>query len=255
MAKGKKRSKKNERSGTLRYVFLVFILVIASAALYFYFANKTPESGRFKSEKYMVRGVDLSHHNPIIDWSEAKTRNNISFVYLKVTGGIKHADRNYTYNYSSAQNNNVKVGSYHFYLFGVSGKQQAAHFIKNMKHASGDLIPAIDVEHSSDNLYSTDTAYVGLVIQELKALENTLYEYFGVHPLIYTNKECYKLYVDGNFSDNLIWMCDLQKEPEDVPNWIVWQFSHKGELDGIVGDIDLNYFRYSKDELTKIMLP
>lgn len=255
MARTKKKVRKKKREGALRYVFAVFILVIAGVALYFNFENKSGGESKFEDDKYTIRGVDLSHHNPIVDWENVNNRNNIAFVYLKATGGIKHTDRNYTYNYSSARNNNVKVGSYHFYLFGVSGKQQASHFIRHMKHVSGDLIPAIDVEHSSDNVYSNDSSYVQLVVQELKALENTLCEHFGVRPLIYTNKECYRLYVDGNFSDNQIWMCDLHKEPEDVPNWVIWQFSHKGQLDGVSGDIDLNYFRYSYDEFSKIVLP
>jgi len=255
VAKSKRKSSKSKQPGALRYVFVVFILVVTGAALYFYFNNKSKGQKSFTDKKFTVRGVDLSHHNPIIDWSEVKDRNNVGFVYIKATGGIKHTDRNYQYNYNSARTNNVKVGSYHFYLFGVSGEQQAQHFIKNMQYRSGDLYPAIDVEHSKDNVHSQDTAYIRLVIKELKSLENKMYEHFGVHPIIYTNKECYKLYINGNLAGNFIWMCDLHKEPEGIPNWIIWQFSHKGRLDGVVGDIDLNYFRYPYSELSKIMLP
>ncbi len=94
-----------------------------------------------------------------------------------------------------------------------------------------------------------------LVIQELRVLENELYEYYGVHPLIYTNRDCYKLYINGNFPDNPIWMCDLEQEPSYVENWVIWQFSHKGDIPGVDGDIDLNYFRYSFEDLGKLLLP
>ena len=54
-----------------------------------------------------------------------------------------------------------------------------------------------------------------------------MYEYYGVRPIIYTNKDCYKLYIKNHFPENLIWMSDLHNEPnlKDY-NWIFWQFSH-----------------------------
>jgi len=250
----KKRNNQQENKW-IKIVFISFLFAAVAAILFFYFSRRTKQQESFTNDKYTVRGVDLSHHNPIIDWAEVKDRNNIRFVYLKATGGIKHTDRNYQYNYKSAKDNNLKTGSYHFYLFGISGKQQARHFIKNIQFVSGDLYPAIDVEHSKDNVYSTDTAYIRLIVQELKELEKGLYEYLGIHPIIYTNKECYKLYVEGKFNENPIWMCNLHEEPKGIDNWVIWQFSHKGALDGIAGDIDLNYFRYPYEDLTRIMLP
>ena len=253
--KRQRQTTKGKVPSIVKWVLLSFVLVIIVSALTYYFTHKGKEDKSFSDAKYSLRGVDLSHHNPIIDWKEIKDKNGISFVYLKATGGVNHEDRNYIYNYESAKNANLKVGSYHFYLFGISGAEQAKHFIGKMKYQSGDLYPAIDVEHSTDNVFSRDTAFVNLVISELKVLENELYEYYGVHPVIYTNRECYKLYISTNFKSNMIWMCDLKGELNDVDNWIIWQFSHKGQLNGVVGEIDLNYFRYSNDEFYKITLP
>lgn len=174
---------------------------------------------------------------------------------MKATEGNDHEDRNYPFNYDLARKSNVKVGSYHFYTFGLSGKEQAQHFLKTAKFNTGDLIPAIDVEHSAINTYSKDDKYVSLVIKELKVLEAELYERFGVHPVIYTNRDCYKLYIKKNFPDNIIWMCDLHNEPSNDLNWKIWQFSHKGEIPGIDGHIDLNYYRYTFDEFKELLLP
>ena len=212
-------------------------------------------SDTFESDKYFVKGIDVSHHNPILNW-EAVMDQNISFAYMKATEGITHEDRNYPYNYDLAKKTNIRIGSYHFYTFGLSGKDQAAHFIKKAKCKKGDLIPAIDVEHSPANPYSKDDKYIALVVQELKILENALYEHYGVHPVIYTNKDCYKLYVKDNFPENIIWMCDLHNEPSNkIKNWRIWQFSHTGQLPGIDGDIDLNYYRYTFEDLRELLLP
>ncbi|MDR1808879.1 MAG: hypothetical protein LBR34_00555, partial [Prevotella sp.] len=227
-------------------------LIIVTCILY---VRRYRQATTFANGEYTVRGVDLSHHNPIIDWTKIDESQNIRFVYLKATEGLSHNDRNYISNYKAAKASGLKTGSYHFYLFAVSGKKQARHFIRTAKCASGDLLPAIDVEHSPGNPHSKDTAYINLVVKELKTLENELYEYYGIHPVIYTNKQCYGLYVKANFADNPLWICDLNSEPLGVDNWIIWQFSHKGKLPGINEKIDLNYFRYSFDQLDKILIP
>lgn len=258
MAKKKRKRRNKNTIHNKRWKQFAFALIFITAMVisaFFLYKWYRSEPNTFESEKYYVKGVDVSHHNPILNWEEALNQN-ITFAYLKATEGNTHIDRNYPYNYDLAKKANIKVGAYHFYTFGLSGIEQANHFIKTAQCKSGDLIPAIDVEHSKANLYSKDKAFLSIVIEELKELENALYEYYGVHPLIYTNKDCYKLYIKENFPNNLLWISDLHKEPDkDIKNWRIWQFSHKGELPGMIGDIDLNYYRYSYEEFRELLLP
>nr|WP_297162082.1 GH25 family lysozyme [uncultured Dysgonomonas sp.] len=247
-----KKPKKRKSDNKLKSITLVATLIVLFLTLGYFFYKKSTANTFNESQKYQVKGVDVSHHNPILDWEEVK-RQNIHFTYIKATEGITHDDRNYPYNYKLAKENNIKTGSYHFYNFGISGREQAKHFIRIAKCQSGDLIPAIDVEHSPANPYSKDPVFIKSVIKELKVMENELYEYYGVHPIIYTNTDCYKLYINNSFPNNPIWISSLNKEPNnEIKNWIIWQFTHTGELDGIVGNLDLNYFRYSFEELQKI---
>lgn len=237
------------------YISIVTILIVFVSLIYYWQVKKHKNDSFANDIKYSVKGLDVSHHNPILNWKEIKAQN-INFVYIKSTEGITHEDRNYIYNYKLAKENNVLVGTYHFYAFGVSGRDQARHFIEVSECNSGDLFPVIDVEHSPSNPYSKDTAFVKLVMKELKILENTLFEYYGVHPIIYTNMNCYDLYIKNNFQNNYIWISSLNKEPkDDIRNWIIWQFSHTGEIKGHTGDFDLNYFRYNIDKLNDIILP
>lgn len=249
-----KKRKPTEKS-IKKYLLAFAIAACLGLAAFFIYKDYFEESETFESDKYFVKGVDVSHHNPILNW-QAVQEQNISFAYMKATEGNSHVDRNYIYNYDLARKTNLKVGSYHFYTFGLSGKEQAQHFLKTAKFGAGDMIPAIDVEHSPTNVYSKDKAFIALVVEELKVLENELYERFGVHPVIYTNRDCYKLYIDGYFPENIIWMCDLHNEPSDkVKNWRIWQFTHKGELPGVEGEVDLNYYRYSFEEFKELLLP
>lgn len=237
----------------------ISLLIIAATGIATFFGirevgNIYSEPTTFESSKYIVKGIDISHHNPILNW-DIIMEQGITFAYLKATEGTTHKDRNYKYNYELARKSNVRVGTYHFYTFGLSGKEQFRHFKKNARCTTGDLLPAIDVEHSPANRYKKDEKFIAIVIQELKDLESEMYNYYGVHPIIYTNRDCYKLYIKNNFPENIIWMCDLQGEPSNKVNWKIWQFSHRGEIQGIDGLVDLNYYRCSFDEFKELLLP
>ncbi len=254
--KRKSKSKVRKKDISIFRIMLIVLFVSSIVAGGIYqFRKYGYEPTHFESNKYFVKGIDISHHNPILNW-EAVAAQNISFAYIKATEGISHKDRNYTYNYPLAKQAGVVTGSYHFYSFGVSGQEQAKHFIETGQFDTGDLIPAIDVEHSTSNIYSKDKEYRAVVVDELLRLEQALYDYFGVHPIIYTNNDCYKLYIKDHFPDNTLWISDLKKEPDNnIKNWRIWQFTHKGELIGWEEPFDLNYYRYSFREFQELLLP
>lgn len=206
-------------------------------------------------KKYPVRGVDVSHHNEYINWLML-VEDGISFAFMKSTEGIDHTDREYEYNYHLAKEVGLKVGAYHFYTFGIDGREQAMHFINNSIVEYGDIIPAIDVEHSKVNHPVKTKGEYDKMIEELKIMEEVISEFFGARPIIYTNKDCFKLYIEDNFPNNPLWICDLHDEPSEVyGQWDMWQFSHTGNLRGAVGNIDLNFYRGSFEEFKLLLLP
>ncbi len=256
-----KRSSAKLRSYVRRGVVVIVVLLLTSL-VYLYFQNlptthnplTTFENNKY-SRKYPVRGVDVSHHNSYIHW-ERMMESGVTFVFLKSTEGIKHMDRDYARNYNLAQDADLVVGTYHFYTFGIDGKKQAQHFIKKSKVKPGDMFPAIDVEHSAINKPTSDRRKIKKIIAELMVLENELYKYYRVHPIIYTNNDCYKKYIASYFPDNVLWLCDLDSEPTvGGSKWEIWQFSHHGKVDGVVNEIDLNYFRSSFSDFKRLLMP
>lgn len=245
-----RKKKRYKKQTTL--ILLVSLVLVSSVFLVVIDAIKKTSRDKYHSfhdnkysHKYVIRGVDVSHHNGYINWAQLKNEG-IAFAYLKATEGLSHIDKNYNSNYRASKQSDIKRGAYHFYTFALDGAMQAKHFIRHAKVESSDLIPAIDVEHSPSNMYSNDKNYIAKVIDELQKMEQTMFDHYGIRPIIYTNSDCYKLYIKGRFTENLIWMSDLHNEPRMTDNeWIIWQFSHTGKLNGAEGDIDLNYFRYS----------
>ena len=252
-----KISKKGQR--VVQLIAVSFTILFAIGIFFFINYSKKELFHSFDnppfSQKYTVRGVDVSHHNSYINWEKLR-EENITFAYLKSTEGSNHKDRDYKRNYKVIKDAGLRVGTYHFYTFGRDGKKQAQHFIRNSIVRSGDLIPAIDVEHSAINRPCNDKESYDKMIKELKNLESALIKQYGKRPVIYTNKECYRMYIKGNFPDNPLWICDLHDEPGNgYKNWAIWQFSHSGKINGVVNDIDLNYYRNSFDEFKTLLLP
>ncbi len=255
-----KRTKIKPQNNKYLILFSVLLLILFATFIFriFYFKSEGAYHSFYDTGyvyKYSIRGVDVSHHNEYVNWQMLR-EDGIHFVFMKSTEGIDHLDREYKYNYNLAKEVGLKVGTYHFYSFGVDGKKQANHFLQNTILETDDIIPAIDVEHSSLNKLSISKDAHNKMIDELKVLEKTLYDHIGVRPIIYTNKECYRLYVKNNFPDNPLWICDLHDEPVgQYSNWHFWQFSHTGNLSGAIGDIDLNFFRGTYDEFQSMLIP
>ena len=259
MSSRRRAPKKKSNDKFVRIIVQAVVALSFVSLAYFFFHKLYPaDNADWGPEdfgnKYEVRGIDLSHHNEKVNWNIVRERN-ISFAYLKVTEGSSLCDREYRQNYRRAKANNIHVGTYHFFSFRTPGNEQAKHFIEEAVCKKGDMVPAIDVEHSPGNKYSSKKEVRSKVVEELKVFEQKIRNHYGCYPLIYTNKECYELYIKDNFSKNPIWICDLKDEPDrKIDNWVIWQFSHKGKLTGTAGHIDLNYYRYSFDKFKKELL-
>lgn len=245
-----------------RYLAVLLTLVFILASLYLFryvYLRNINTLDYFTevdgSDYYPVRGIDVSHHNEYINWQMLK-EDRVSFVYMKSTEGLDHLDREYSSNYHLVKEVGLKIGTYHFYSFGIDGRGQALHFINNSNIGSGDILPAIDVEHSKTNRAPRTKDEYNRVIAELRNMEVAINKYYGVKPIIYTNKECYKLYIKDNFPDNPLWICDLHQVPVgDYEHWAIWQFSHTGKLNSVVGDVDLNFYRGTFEEFNSLLIP
>jgi lysozyme len=73
--------------------------------------------------------------------------------------------------------------------------------------------------------------------------------------LIYTTNEFYKNCLINRFPDNPIWIRDIVTDPKlpDGRNWLFWQYTNKGKIEGISTSVDLNAFAGSREEFEKLI--
>lgn len=190
-------------------------------------------------------GIDISHYQHFIHWSEVAA-NNIQFAYVKATEGEMLRDEYYETNISRAKANDLKVGSYLFFRPSVSAKRQFENFRAIVREENQDLLPMVDVEE-------TDHLPRHMVLNRLKELLDLMNDYYGQKPIIYTMTSFYNTYLQNEFTDYPFMLGGYTRKPVllDGKDYVVWQFSAHGKVDGIMGNVDLDVFNegHSIDEL------
>ncbi len=189
-----------------------------------------------------VIGVDVSSYQIDVDFDELK-KQGIEFAYIKATEGSTHVDSSFKEKWKNALESELAAGAYHYFIYNVSGAEQAKNFIETVGELdSRRLIPAVDMELTMAEVQNPPA--VDDVVRGLKAFLAVVEEEYGVKPLIYAQKDYYDKYLAADFASYPRWARNVFYPVfMDIGNeWAVWQFNDKGELSGYTGEryIDLN---------------
>lgn len=199
---------------------------------------------------YPVQGVDVSHYQGEIDWTQL-SQQDVSFAYIKATEGSSFTDERFAENWTAAQQAGIFTGAYHFFSFDSAGDTQADNFISVVPRVENTLPPVIDLEFYGDK--ADNPPPVSEVSEKLDALIGRLTAYYGVAPVIYTTEACRKRYLKGAYGNCPLWIRSVFAEPE-AENWCFWQYNSRGRLEGYDGEeqlIDLNVYHGSRAEFLK----
>jgi len=225
-------------------ILATVVLVLIVAVIFFdkgYIRFNYPDKSA-----YPVRGIDISHHQDVIDWDILK-RSDISFAFIKSTEGGDHKDTKFEQNWKRAGDIGLVRGAYHFFTFCKSGHEQALNYIDSVPFEKEALPPAIDLEFSGNCQARPSKEQVH---KELSVFAKMVELKYGKRPIIYTTNESYNAFLLGEGLGYPIWIRDIYTKPEfkDGSSWAFWQYAHKGRLLGIDGFVDLNVFNGSPEE-------
>ena len=221
-----------------RNTFFIFIISL-------FFGCTSPTA---KMDNYDINGIDVSHHQVIIDWNTV-SKQDIDFAFIKATEGGDHLDSLFCQNWVEIYDHHIVRGAYHFFRPNISPKLQSENFINQVELAEGDLPPVLDVEVTGD------LSRIQLMTKVQKWL--TLVEkHYHVKPIIYTNNKFYNKYFAGYFSEYPLWIARYNHEQPkliDDNNWTFWQYGNRGQVDGIIGEVDLNVFYGDSAQFQQIL--
>lgn len=202
-------------------------------------------------ELYPVHGIDVSHHQKKIDWHKLD-KQQVQFAFIKATEGGDFKDTRFVENWRQAKELDIAVGAYHFFTFCKDGELQALNFIESVPKDSTNLPPIIDLEFSGNCSVKN---YREDILHEIDLYIKTIEAHYEKKVIIYTTWEFYKRYLTQNFTDNPIWIRDIQSTPQldDGREWLFWQYTNRGELEGIQTLVDLNVFSGTRSEFENLM--
>lgn len=217
--------------------FLAMLALLVLAGKWVWDTYRNPRA-KVDFEKYPVRGIDISVHNGDVDFAKVR-RSGVSFVWIKASEGESHRDVRFADNFDKATAAGLLTGAYHFFRFDCDGVKQAVNLCEALDYRRPDLGVAIDVELQNNASGVADE----VIIENLASMTDYLIMK-GLPVTFYTNKEGYTRFIKDNFGDFPLWICSFTDwHPfEDNTSWTFWQYSHKGEVDGIKGDVDENVY-------------
>lgn len=199
-----------------------------------------------------IFGIDISHYQSNINWRDVQWIYDdfpIHFVIVRSTMGISDKDLTYRNNWSDLHNGRFIRGAYHYYRPDEPSTEQAQNFINTVTLKNGDLPPILDIEKLPRN-QSLNQLKVGL-----RNWIDMVERHYGVKPIIYSGQHYYENYLFPEFNDCVIWIANYNAWITDPkPNWAMWQFSEKGQVEGIQGHVDLNVFNGDLEDLNQLRI-
>lgn len=204
----------------------------------------TPETG---VTRMLKKGIDISAHQGNIDWAQVK--NNIEAVIIRAGYGKDNIDQKWVPNVEAVLDSSLDVGAYWFsYAYSADMAYMegcyAANAVKN-KFGNRRIPIAFDLEYDSVAYAQKKGVHIGRAEATEYAIRFlTAVKEFGYRPMLYTNIDYIRNYFDLNviktaIPDLLLWVACWGKEPSAY-DMAAWQYSSKGSIAGIVGNVDLD---------------
>ncbi len=187
-------------------------------------------------EKAYIKGIDVSKWQGTIDWSKVK-KDGIEFAMIRSSYGSSSLDPKYEVNYQGAKDNGIAVGIYHYsYATTVAqAKTEVAFLIKTLEGKQFEYPICLDLEDKAQmSLDKKTIANIALVYFD--ALEEA-----GYYPMLYSSKGWFtgKLY-DASLDVFDRWVAQWSNVLTYTGELGMWQYSAKGSVSGISGDVDLD---------------
>ena len=188
----------------------------------------------------MKKGIDISKWQRKIDFE--KVKKNVDFIIIKCGGSDSgfYKDKFFDYNYEMCKKYKIPTGCYYFvgknFISTNDGTRDAKRFFELIKDKQFEYPIVLDIETTSPK---NKTGATNATIAFCKYMESKGY-YISIYASdIYGFKERLEINRLKEFDK---WVASYSKTPPTyVKEYGMWQYSSKGIINGINGNVDLNY--------------
>lgn len=184
--------------------------------------------------------IDISHHQPDPDWP-ALAASGIAGVILKATEGNTYVDPTYEDRRQAARDAGLAVASYHFMRPG-SMVGQMNHYLAIAAPSYGERV-VLDHEDVDVSLADLE-ACVEYLAAERSDLQVAIYSGHVIKDQLGSKHS-------PVLAKTALWLAHYSPVPSwptaTWPQWSLWQYTDKGSIAGIEGNVDLNRFNGPDD--------
>lgn len=195
-----------------------------------------------------VFGIDVSHHNGQIAWGQvAKANKKFAVMKAQYEAQSHRIDETFEYNYKEAGRYGLSRGVY-IYIARHSVSDPVADATALLSKLGGrDLEYGIWLDLEDKNI-----EYLGREgIERIAYIYSNIFRAAGYYVGIYCNLDWYQRLISYNLKNKFdIWIARYPKSDNGTYNAssslkpkstaVAWQYSSKGKVPGIKGNVDLN---------------
>ena len=201
----------------------------------------------------MKKGIDVSKHQGVINWEKVKA-DGIEFAILRAGFGKNNIDSRFKYNAAECNRLGIPIGVYWYsYAYTVEMSRKEAEYCVNIiKQYDIDYPIWFDVEGNMNDVSSKKSSSFQFAYKNgvtfTRPLVTAMHEAF-LQRIIELGHRC-GIYTYGEYVKQLLTPEILKKydiwfaRPNAKSPTIecdMWQYAWKGNVDGISGDVDMNY--------------
>ncbi|HYM12489.1 MAG TPA: GH25 family lysozyme [Bryobacterales bacterium] len=211
-----------------------------------------------------LAGIDVSHYQGAIQWPTV-AGTGIIFAYAKASDGLHGPDPRFANNWEAMRDAGITRGAYHFFRPAASVQAQAEQFLSLLPSLeAGDLPPMLDLEEARSGAGPDEWAALPihqrlpLALAWLQQVEQAL----GIRPVVYTRRGWVQqnLGDPGDLANYPLWIAHYTAAPQPAlpggwSRWTFWQYSQTGRVEGVSGNVDLDRFNGSPDDLAALAKP
>lgn len=198
------------------------------------------------------KGIDVSHHNGEINW-ESVRNSEIEFAIIRTGYGMEipnQKDKEFEHNYSECKRLGIPVGAYHYsYAKSVeAAKKELEFFLKIVSGKQFEYPMFFDIEDVSLNSLDKQTL-TDIVIEFCGGLREA-----GYYAGLYSNPNWLCNMLDFKRLKGFdLWLAKWGSKSDQGFEESMWQYSSRGRINGIAGDVDLDISYKNYPEIIKAL--
>lgn len=190
-----------------------------------------------EDEEALKKGIDVSAHQGKIDWKKV----NVDFAILRAGFGkvISQKDEQFEANYSGAKTEGIPIGAY-WYSYAMTpdeARQEADVFLEVIKGKQFEYPVYFDIEEQKQLALGKEkvSAIIKAFLEKVEKAGYWVGLYMSASPLT----DCVTDDIKNRYA---VWVANVGvSKPAYSGAYGMWQYSWEGRIDGISGDVDLDY--------------